>query len=53
MAEALGMNVIYSDVRQVLPMGNAQQVSFDEVLDLHKILKKKSICNLLDKKEKN
>lgn len=32
MAEALGMNVIYSDVRTVLPMGNARQVSFDEVL---------------------
>jgi D-3-phosphoglycerate dehydrogenase len=32
MAEALGMNVIYSDVRTILPLGNAQQVTFDEVL---------------------
>jgi D-3-phosphoglycerate dehydrogenase len=32
MAEGLGMNVIYSDVRTVLPYGNAKQVSFDDVL---------------------
>lgn len=32
MAEALGMNVIYSDVRPILPLGNARQVSFDELL---------------------
>ncbi|MFT5258683.1 MAG: D-3-phosphoglycerate dehydrogenase [Saprospiraceae bacterium] len=33
MAESLGMNVIYSDVRAVLPLGNAKQVSFKQVLD--------------------
>ncbi len=32
MAEALGMKVIYSDVRPILPLGNAQQVSFEELL---------------------
>jgi len=32
LAENIGMKVIYSDVRKVLPHGNAQQVSFDEVL---------------------
>ncbi len=32
MAESLGMNVVYTDVRKVLPLGNAKQVSFDEVL---------------------
>lgn len=33
MVEALGMKVVYSDVRTVLPMGRAKQVSFDEVLE--------------------
>ncbi len=32
LAEALGMNVVYSDVRSVLPLGNARQVSFQDVL---------------------
>lgn len=31
MAEALGMNVIFFDIRTVLPMGKAKQVSIDEV----------------------
>ena len=32
MAESLGMRVLYSDVRAVLPLGNAKQVSFEKVL---------------------
>jgi D-3-phosphoglycerate dehydrogenase len=32
MAEALGMQVIYSDIVKVLPLGNAQQVTLEEVL---------------------
>ena len=32
LAEAIGMHVLYSDVRAVLPLGNARQVSFEEVL---------------------
>lgn len=32
LAEALGMKVIYSDVRVVLPLGNARQMPFEEVL---------------------
>ncbi len=32
MAEAMGMKVVYSDVRPILPLGNAQQVTFDELL---------------------
>jgi D-3-phosphoglycerate dehydrogenase len=31
-AEAIGMNVVYSDVRPVLPMGKAKQIPFQEVL---------------------
>jgi len=33
MAEALGMNVIYSDIRKVLPLGLAEQRPFAEVLE--------------------
>src|SRR5690606_11787654 len=39
--------------REVKKSAQAPSVSLDDVLDLHKRLKKKSVWNLLHKKEKN
>ena len=48
-----GVTPLLSDlnVTEFKKFMRAKSVSYDELLTLHKMLKKKSICNLLDKKE--
>lgn len=38
LAEALGMTVIYYDIEQKLPLGNAKKASFEEVLQLSDVV---------------
>lgn len=38
LAESLGMRVLFSDIETRLPLGNAQQVSLDEVLSLSDVV---------------
>jgi hypothetical protein len=40
------------DVKEFKKFMAVKSVSYDELLDLHKLLDKKDICSLLDKKEK-
>ncbi|MFC1722018.1 hypothetical protein ACFL0C_00030 [Patescibacteria group bacterium] len=50
-----GVTPLISDlgVTEFKKFMGVRSVSYDELLDLHKLLKKKDICNLLDKKEKS
>lgn len=50
-----GVSQIISDLNaaELKKFANYKSVSYDEVLDLHKLLKKKSLWKLLQKKEKN
>ena len=52
-AAGSGVTPLLSDlsVTEFKKFMRAKSVSYDELLDLHKMLKKKSICSLLDKKE--
>ena len=51
----VGVTPLLSDlnVTEFKKFIGAKSVSYDELLDLHIALKKKSLCNLMDKKDKS